>query len=771
MLRTRVKRPRASTALSGFAAFLLACQGQAQSSNGLPVATVEDAIGMTRIQYAAANKEVGGPVAAISPDGSRAVIVVWRGDLARNVNVYTLMLFDLQQPLSHARSPIPILSRDFVGDLHDQLASPFLNLEFLGDNRTLVYLGRDAENLTQAFTVDVQTKEVRQLTHNATPVRSFVVGMDGELRVFSAVAQGRGPEYLERITGDGVFPDDPTLFPRRLPYFSAYPFLSDSYGQIRQYFLAGGAKPTLLYDSRQSGQVAPLDLSDRKVASSPLGSLEEEVTIMYQSSLTADPRGRRALLFPYATDYDLHLERYPYYNAPGTNPFMRRVAAPYGLIDLKTGRIERLLDAPHPQFEVDESGDTVLWAPDGASVIIYTLLPDAPADPPQWVEVNLDTRKITPLKLPKSWRPLAWTDKARALLLKDTGNHFGMLHKMSHQDWGFFQDLGAVQGFDPDWTVASNGRVILGVKNTSLTPPELVAYDLGSKRTTVLSDFNPSLHRRRYGEVQELQWATRYEKRASGFLIKPVDYQAGKRYPLVILLDDGNLHEDGRPFMLDGVGQLGGHAVQMLAADGFMVLYPRQPHLDAEVRETPREAEQVREQIESAIAKLDHDGLIDPQRVGISGWSRAAYYTDYLLIHSTTPFAAATAIDGGGVEYNEGLRPFTDAELQRIRAPVLVEPHSLMILVYMSRMTDRMAALGKPTEILYFSTATHATTRPQHRLRSLGTHIDWWRFWLQGYEDPDRAKATQYQHWEALCELQKKNSPGSPVFCPSTSRH
>ena len=70
-------------------------------------------------------------------------------------------------------------------------------------------------------------------------------------------------------------------------------------------------------------------------------------------------------------------------------------------------------------------------------------------------------------------------------------------------------------------------------------------------------------------------------------------------------------------------------------------------------------------------------------------------------------------------------------------------------------------ALGKPTEILYFATASHSTTRPQHRLRSLGTHIDWWRFWLEDQEDPVPGKKAQYAHWRTLRERQANPDSGS----------
>jgi hypothetical protein len=42
--------------------------------------------------------------------------------------------------------------------------------------------------------------------------------------------------------------------------------------------------------------------------------------------------------------------------------------------------------------------------------------------------------------------------------------------------------------------------------------------------------------------------------------------------------------------------------------------------------------------------------------------------------------------------------------------------------------------------------------KPQERLASQGGTVDWFRFWLQGYEDADPAKAEQYRRWRELRE-------------------
>lgn len=158
----------------------------------------------------------------------------------------------------------------------------------------------------------------------------------------------------------------------------------------------------------------------------------------------------------------------------------------------------------------------------------------------------------------------------------------------------------------------------------------------------------------------------------------------------------------------------------------------------------------MREHVESAVARLNDSGIADASRVGLSGWSRAGYHTDCILMRSRLQFAAATQIDGGSREISPVARPFTDEELLRIRTPLLMQSHGLFSLVNMSVMADRLEAFGRPVEVLHFPTGNHALTRPGHRFRSLQSHMDWWRFWLLNQEDTDPARAPQFEQWRAI---------------------
>ncbi len=181
------------------------------------------------------------------------------------------------------------------------------------------------------------------------------------------------------------------------------------------------------------------------------------------------------------------------------------------------------------------------------------------------------------------------------------------------------------------------------------------------------------------------------------------------------------------------------------------MLYTQEPREALrKVFDTPSEGKVIVDFIESAVRHLDEAGIVDPSRVGIAGWSRAGYYTHYAIIHSQLKLAAAVSVDGGCREYNDRNRPFRDSELETIRTPLLVEAHGPTSLVVHGDFVDRVISLGKPVEVLYLPTASHSAERPSDRAVSLGMTYDWFRFWLQGFEDNCASKAKQYERWRAL---------------------
>ena len=58
--------------------------------------------------------------------------------------------------------------------------------------------------------------------------------------------------------------------------------------------------------------------------------------------------------------------------------------------------------------------------------------------------------------------------------------------------------------------------------------------------------------------------------------------------------------------------------------------------------------------------------------------------------------------------------------------------------------------MHKPVDLIVLNTREHVVTDPAVRLAAQGGNVDWFRFWLQGYEDPDPSKLEQYARWRRI---------------------
>jgi hypothetical protein len=70
---------------------------------------------------------------------------------------------------------------------------------------------------------------------------------------------------------------------------------------------------------------------------------------------------------------------------------------------------------------------------------------------------------------------------------------------------------------------------------------------------------------------------------------------------------------------------------------------------------------------------------------------------------------------------------------------------------------------------MVFNVHEHILSNPAARMASQGGSVDWFGFWLQGYEDPDPAKAEQYKRWRELRTLQAENDKKTAAAGTSAS--
>ncbi len=120
----------------------------------------------------------------------------------------------------------------------------------------------------------------------------------------------------------------------------------------------------------------------------------------------------------------------------------------------------------------------------------------------------------------------------------------------------------------------------------------------------------------------------------------------------------------------------------------------------------------------------------------------------------------------GAPPWGEGLQRWTQRSpvfnLDKTNAAVQVVAAGLGYrLLTMWEPYAMLRAMGRPVDLLVLNTHQHPTSQPAVRYASQQDSVDWFRFWLQDYEDPDPAKAEQYERWRGLRKLRDANAPAT----------
>ena len=184
-------------------------------------------------------------------------------------------------------------------------------------------------------------------------------------------------------------------------------------------------------------------------------------------------------------------------------------------------------------------------------------------------------------------------------------------------------------------------------------------------------------------------------------------------------------------------------------------------------------------EFEGIIDYLNGIGLIDPNRVGIVGFSATGPGVGYAIAHSKYRFGAAVLsstndagyftylsmfnLDGamprfepinGGAPFGPGLaswlREAPEFSLDKVSTAMRLEANSSFDVLALWEWFVGFRRLGKPVEMVFMPDADHVVIRPEDRVVSQGGAVDWFDFWLKGEEDPAPAKREQYVRWREL---------------------
>jgi dipeptidyl aminopeptidase/acylaminoacyl peptidase len=296
------------------------------------------------------------------------------------------------------------------------------------------------------------------------------------------------------------------------------------------------------------------------------------------------------------------------------------------------------------------------------------------------------------------------------------------------------------------YALGPNGRIAV-LEATPDRPNEV--YALVDGRLRPLSRQNDGwLAQRRLATLEEITVRSQDGTAISGFMLKPPDYVAGKRYPTLLRIHGGPVSQYANAFALDW---------QAFAAHGYVVVggNPRGSSGRGETFAKAIYANWAEPAAQDVLALVDQavaSGIADPERLGVGGWSYGAILTDNVIVRDSR-FKAATSGAGQGNplagygtdeyirDYENELgvpwqhldvwlrnsKPFLNAD--RIKTPTLFlcgDQDFNVPLLNTEQMYQALKSTGVDARLVIYPGQYHGLTRPSFLRDRLDRYLDWY---------------------------------------------
>ena len=301
------------------------------------------------------------------------------------------------------------------------------------------------------------------------------------------------------------------------------------------------------------------------------------------------------------------------------------------------------------------------------------------------------------------------------------------------------------------------GRTVALVSTPTIISELFVVDDKGSQ--SQITNINGKLFDQlRLTEPEEIWFPSFDGKRIHTMLQKPPDFQADRKYPLILNIHGGPHAAYGHTF---------NHEMQWMAAKGYVVVYPNPRGSSTfgqefgniiQFRFPGDDYKDLMASVDAVIAR----GYVDSKRLGVTGGSGGGILTNW-IITQTDRFAAAVSqrsiADWSTFWYTADFTlfhpswfrkaPWEDPQEYASRSPITyadrVKTPLMLIEGENDYRTPPMAGgemmfralkyLRRPVVMIRFPDETHELSRsgqPRHRVERLQHIVNWFDIYLQG---------------------------------------
>lgn len=423
------------------------------------------------------------------------------------------------------------------------------------------------------------------------------------------------------------------------------------------------------------------------------------------------------------------------------------------IIEAKAGATARQLTDYEGGDSDPDWGSRPEWSPDSKSIayirgsakeLIYygvyqlAVIPAA-GGKPRLLAPSIDRNMTKP----------QWSASGDSIYFLMEDNRAGVLAKVSANGGRIETLLGGRQEVT-GYTIGRNGKVAV---LTSRPDEPAEVFALEGSATRPLSRRNQELMAKiKLGPVEDIEFNSKDGTKVYGFVVKPPDYQAGKKYPTILRIHGGPASQFGYGFSYEW---------QILAANGYVVVTanPRGSTGRGEAFAKAIYADWGNKDAQDVLAAVDYvvaQGIADPERLGIGGWSYGGMLTNYTIAQDRRFKAAVSGasisniIAGYGtdqyvreyeVELGQPWRnpeawmrvsfPFLHAD--RIMTPTLFlcgDKDFNVPLLNSEQMYQALKSLGRDTQLVIYPGQYHEIAKPSYLRDRYERYLAWYNKYL-----------------------------------------
>jgi dipeptidyl aminopeptidase/acylaminoacyl peptidase len=368
---------------------------------------------------------------------------------------------------------------------------------------------------------------------------------------------------------------------------------------------------------------------------------------------------------------------------------------------------------------------------------------------------------------------LGWSRDSKQLYYAGTGPQYSTVNSVS-LDGRIHVLYKEACGFSfpsPAFEVSRNRATIVFVRSTNLIPDELVKVDMNSGSLVVLSSPNGRFRGYLLPKVRFVPIECCGGK-FFGRLFLPADYVKGKKYPMVFT------NYISTPGFYASVGDE--VPILTLTAHGIAVftMNSSDANILSSTADFSLEISRVQEPVaamEWVRQRLSDEGMIDPNRCGLTGLSYGAEIAMYAYWRSPAFRAISVASASwepmnyllAGISYSKFLDsrgfglpgPQSYANWKAISAGLNARPDLPPLLVQSSDGEEyfgnietwiRLRRAGAQIEWFEYPHEGHVKRSPANRWWVYKRNLAWFCFWLKDEIDPDLANNDQYTRWREM---------------------